>query len=413
MFDVLTQIALILVVGIALKAFADRINFPAIVFFILGGTLLVTWNFIDLGSLQPLPELIRTLALIIVVFSSAFYLKLQEIRKQSLNIIFLATIGVLVTAMIITATTLYLLPIALVTAAFLGVLLCGTDPAAISAAFSKKQSKLTTILGAESLFNQPLTVILPLFLLDYIIRPETAWMNVPKLISLIVVGGVVGFVGAVLGQKLLNYSKAKHEEIVGLMIAIAVYVIAENLFGSGILAVVVCGLLLTSSKIPAKKWLGVFNRELAFLFTIFVFVLLGSEFSFDQLDFTKMEIFAVIAALFLGRMLMSLLILYKSDLKISDKIKIGLIAPKGIAPAALAPLLLKPGYNIIGADMVVKITYIAIIISIIFSLIILKVFVAKPTEKEEIKKEVEKKKEQRERKNGKIAEVVQKVKEQL
>ncbi len=406
MFGVLTQIAVILVAGIALKAFADRINFPAIVFFILGGTLLVTWNLIDLNSLQPLPELIRTLALIIVVFSSAFYLKLEEIRKQSLNILFLATIGVLVTAIIIATTTLYLLPIALVTAAFLGVLLCGTDPAAIASSFPKKHTKIMTILRAESLFNQPFTVILPLFLLDYIIRPETAWLNVPKLVSLILVGGVVGFGGAILGQKLLNYSKAKHEEIVGLMIAIAAYVIAENLFGSGILAVAVCSILLTSSQIPSKKWLGEFNRELAFLFTIFVFVLLGAEFSFGQLDFTKMEIFAVIVALFIGRMLMSLLILYKSDLNISDRIKIGLIAPKGIAPAALAPLLLIPEYNIIGAVMAVKITYIAIIISIIFSLIVLRLFVAKPTEKEELQKEIEKKKEQREQKGNKIFGVI-------
>lgn len=395
MVGVLEQVAVILALGVALKVLGDRIKFPSIVLFVLGGTMLASYGLVNMSGLQALPELVRTLALIIVVFSAGFYLNLGQVMKQSRTLLWLASFGVLITALIISGLTLYILPVSLLTAAFLGVLLCGTDPAAVASGLEKRHGKVLTILSAESLFNQPLTVILPLLLLDYIIRPETAWLNAPKLISLVVVGAGIGIVGAKAGEYALRAARRSHEEIVGLAIAIITYAVAENLFGSGILAVAVCSVLLTSTKIPEKKWLGMFHKELAFLFTIFVFMLLGAEFTFEELLFTKLEIFAIIVALITARFVMTLLILYKSDLRLKDQIRVGLIAPKGMAPAALAPLLLLYPLQIdpVTAMFIVKIVYLAIIVSTLFSLIAMKLLVGGETEREQIRKEVKEKRE--------------------
>lgn len=394
MLSLLVQVGIILAAGILLKAVADKVKFPFIVFYVLAGTMLASYGFVALGdeSMFAVTELVRTLALIIVVFSAGFYLKLGQVLKHSKEIMWLSSFGVIVTALIIAGISFYLLPISLITAAFLGVLLSGTDPAAISTGSSSgKKNKIMTIISAESLFNQPLTVILPFLLLDYLISPEQAWLNAPKLISLIVVGGGIGFISASLGQRLLAMSRNKHEEIVGLMIAIGTYIVAESMLGSGILAVAVCSVLLSSSKIPEKRWLGSFNKELAFLFTIFVFIMLGAEFTFAELIFTRVEIFAIIIALVVARFAMSLLIFYKSDLEIMDRIKIGLIAPKGMGPAALAPLLLLyPAYIAPSSALfIVKIVYVAIIVSIIFSIFAMKLLVQEGGEKEAIEKEVE------------------------
>lgn len=398
--SILTQIALLLVIGVILKEISDRIKFPYIVLLILGGTMLASYGFVNLQEIQPLPEIIRTIALIIVVFSSAFYLRPAEMKAETRNILWLATFGVIASALIISLTSLMLLPIPLVIAAFLGALLCGTDPATIAYAFSEKQNKLKTILRAESLFNTPLTVILPLLLLDFVVRPENIWWNVPKLFSLIIVGAVVGVLAAKIGQHLLNKSKAKHQETVGLIIAIATYVLAENLFGSGILAVAICSCLLMSGEIPRKKWLGEFNKELAFLFTLFVFVLLGTEFEFASLFFSRIEIFVIILALFAGRLLMTLTILTKSGLTLGEKLKISLVAPRGIAPAALAPLLLLyPAFIATeNALFVVKTVYLAIIISTLISLVALQLFIEEKSEEETIKEKIEEKREKREKK---------------
>ncbi len=390
---VLEQIAIILVAGILLKTFAERIKFPAIVLFVLGGTLLATYGILDMAAFESIPTLVRELALIIVVFSSAFHLRMEEIAKQSRNILWLSSFGVLLTALIIAFFTLQMLPIGILSAAFLGVLLCGTDPAAIASAVQKK-SKILTIISAESLFNQPLTVILPLLLLDFVTKPEMAWINVPKFFSLIIVGAVVGVISAYAGQKILKKAEGKHEEIVGLMVAIGSYVLAEMLFGSGILAVAICSVLLTSSNIPERAWLGHFNKELAFLFTIFVFIMLGAEFTLEDLFFTRLEIFAIIVALIAARLIAAFIALFRSELGTGEILRIGLIAPKGMGPAALAPLLLlyPAAIDPTTAGFIVKIVYLAIIVSVLFSLVAMGLFVAKPSDEEQIRDALEERK---------------------
>ncbi|MFH1391389.1 MAG: cation:proton antiporter [Candidatus Diapherotrites archaeon] len=398
MLDVLSQLAIILVVSFFLKELADKAKIPFIVLLVLGGTLLATYGIIDVKSLDPLPEMIRTVALILVVFSSAFYLNVEELKKHSKSLVMLATIGVLLTTLMITTTTLYLLPIPLITAAFLGVLLSGTDPAAISQALPKKESKVGELLRAESLFNSPVTVILPLLLLDFIAIPEDVLLNVPKLFLLITIGIIVGATGGVIGKKLLTQAKLEHSQTLGLAIAIATYVIAEQLLGSGIMAVAVCSILLNAGHFPKKTFLGEFNSELAFISTLFVFVLLGAQFHVSDLIFTRQEILAVIIALILARMLTVMVVLFNSEFNLAEKIKIGLIAPKGVSPAALAPLVLIPAYGIIGAEIIVKITYIAIIISILLSLIITRIMVRPKTEEEKLQEELIEKKSLRESK---------------
>ena len=395
MLEILTQLAAILIVGFFMKELADRIKIPFIVLLILSGTLMATYGIIDIKSLFPFPDLIRTLAIIMVVFSSAFYINIENIKKHSKSILMLATLGVLLTTLLITVTTLALLPIPFITAAFLGVLLSGTDPAAIATALPKKGSELAGFLRAESLFNSPFTVILPLLLIDYIKLPQEALSNVPKLFLLIAIGAIIGIAGGLLGKKLMEKTRESHTETLGLVLAIGTYVIAENFLGSGILAVALCSVMLNQGDYPKKGFLGEFNSELAFVLTLFVFTMLGTQFQVADLIFSRVEIFAVIIALFASRMITVLIVLFNSEFKLMDKIKIGLIAPKGISPAALAPLVMLPAYGIIGAELIVKITYLAIVVSILVSVIVTKLSIKPKTEEELFQEKLDDKRELR------------------
>ncbi len=385
----LTQIAIVLFIGIVLKAASKKTGAPFVVSLILAGTAAVSLGVLDMGRWEWFSELIRTLALIIIVFSAGFHLQLREIKKDSKIIMMLATLGVLITFGLITGITYSLLSLPLITAAFLGALLSGSDSAAISAS-SASESRISTILMSESVFNQPLTLILPLLLLDYVVKPELALLNIPKFFLLILVGAAVGITGAFVGQKILIALRTEHEQIAGLMIAISVFVIAENLFGSGILSVAITALLLSSRNIPKKEVLGTFSKQLAFIFTVFVFVLLGMQFSVQtliELSITRQEIIAIVVALVAARLLSSFIVLFRTKLSTPEKLKIGLISPKGIAPAALAPLLI--AHNIPGALEVVKIVYIAIIASTLISLAALKMWLPGPSVKERAREKTE------------------------
>jgi len=368
--SLLTQLAIILAVGIISKAISNKTKLPFIVLLIFFGTLLASMGALNLRLLGTLPETLRVLALIIVVFSAGFHLKLREVKADGRLILSLVTIGVFLTMFIIGGITFFLLSIPLISAIALGALLSGSDSAAISSAEETgKESRVKTILVTESVFNQPLTLILPLILLDYLVKPELAWLNVPKFFVMLIVGGVVGIGGAFWGQKILDASRHKQEEIVGLMIAIGVYVIAENFLGSGIVAVAITSLLLGSEGKSEKKLLGQFTDQLAFLFTIFVFILLGMQFTFSELfslGISRYEIIVIVIALVVARMASVLLVTYKSDLGTMQRIKLGLIAPNGISPAAMAPLFV--AYGITGSQVILKIVYIAIVVSVFISI---------------------------------------------
>jgi len=401
--SLLTQIAIILVIGIVAKAVSNKTKFPFVVLLIIFGTLFASFGSLALRNLGELPGIIRILALIIVIFSAGFKLKIRDVQADSRLILSLATLGVFLTLFIISGITFALLSIPLLSAIILGALLSGSDSAVITSADSG-ESRVKTVLMSESIFNQPLTLILPLILIDYIIKPEMAWMNIPKLIAMLSVGAIVGVGGAFWGQKILEASRHKHEEIIGLMIAIGVYVISEWFFGSGIVAVAITSLLLSSTARKETHLLGKFSEQLAFLFTIFVFVMLGMQFTLAELallGISRYEVIVIAVALIVARLASVALISLKSDLSFIQKIKLGLIAPKGIAPAAMAPLFV--AYGITGSDIILKIVYIAIIVSVLMSMIAFG-FGAKPKTVEQLredKKEERQIKKEAEERNGK------------
>ena len=392
----LTQFGLILAIGIIAKAVSNKTKLPFVVLLIIFGTIAASVGVLSLELLGNMPDLIRILALIIIIFSAGFHLKLKDVKADSKLILSLATLGVFLTLFIISGITFALLSIPLLSAIVLGALLSGSDTAAISSAETGEKSRIKTILLSESVFNQPLTLILPLILLDYLVKPEMAWLNVPKFFAMIIIGGVVGLGGAFWGQKILQACKHKHEEIIGLMIAIGVFVIAENFFGSGIVAVAVTSLLLSSTSKKETHFLGNFTEQLAFLFTIFVFIMLGMQFTFSQLaalGINRFEIVVIAVALLVARMVSVMLISIKTDLSTMQRIKLGLISPKGIGPAAMAPLFV--AYGITGSEIILKIVYIAIIISVFLSMIAFS-FAKKPKtiNEQRLEKKVERKSKQ-------------------
>lgn len=255
-------------------------------------------------------------------------------------------------------------------------------------------------MRAESLFNSPFTVILPLLLLSFVAIPEEALVNIPKLFLLIVIGIIIGTAGGTLGKRLLENIKQQHSETIALAIVLGTFVIAENLLGSGILAVAVCSIMLNRGHYPQKKFLEEFNSELAFISTLFVFLLLGAQFSISDLVFSRLEIFTIVIALILARMVTVLVVLFNSEFNLMEKLKIWLIAPKGVAPAALAPLVLLPAFGIIGAALIVKITYMAIIISVLLSVIVTRLTIEPETEAEKMEKELDEKRELRDKKKS-------------
>jgi len=379
--NILTQIAIILALGFALKLFCEKTNMPFIVALILSGTLLASVSLLKIEELGVIPDTLRMLALIIVVFANGFYLKLENLLKQGTLIVTLSTLGVLLTASIVALISHALLGLALLPALFMGAILSGTDPAVVANLLKKMPEKLQTILNMESILNQPLTVILPIIIFDFAIAKTPLPIAVPiyfgKLIVLVSIGFITGLIGFFIGQKVLKLAGVELEEIAGLVVALSVFALAENLGGSGILAVGITSILLNSSKAAVKETFSEFNRELALLFTIFVFVMFGMQFPvqlLSTLEITRFDVIVVIFSVVTARLFTVAVVSYKSGLSWNERLKLGLIAPKGMGPAALAPLALTMAatsefVSMQAALTIMKIVYLTIIISALLSII--------------------------------------------
>lgn len=376
---VINQIAIILFVGIICKILNKKTGIPYILLLMLSGTALASILLVDGQQLGIIPDTIRMLAIVIIVFANGFYLKVENILKQGAVIIGLSTIGVIITAGIIASVVHLTIGLALLPALFLGSLLCDIDPSAIDNFVWKYPKKVMDILNAEAIMNSPLTIILPLMIYDFAVYTPPINIALPlylaKLVLLAGVGFLVGIIGFFVGQKALKVAGPDLEELTGLAVALIVFVFAENLGGSGIVAVGITSIFLNSSRTPKKEFFMEFNKDIATLFTIFVFVLLGAEFPIKMLsiiEITHIDFITVISFIIIARIVTVFVVSYKSDLSLWDRLIIGMSSPKGVGPAALAPLALimaeKSHFmDYAGAYTIIKITYITIILSIILS----------------------------------------------
>lgn len=386
--DILTEIALLLFLGAIMKKLSEYIRVPDLILLIAAGTTAVSLGVQVSESIHALIDVIRTIALIMVVFSAGFYLKVYEIKNNFKAIISLSSIGVIVTMAIISAVTYQVLNIPLITSLFIGAVLSGTALEGISSFLEKKRERILQIVASESILNSPLTIILPLVLLDFV-SPSSrgaALLAFPKLAGLIVVGTIVGIIGAIAGNYLFKHIRER-EELYALTLALLVYVVSETLFGSGILSVAITSVFIGSKRLPKKREIKLISSEIAFIFIVIVYLGLGLEVGFNELKLlTRIDVIAVIGAIIAARLLASFVSLIRADLSFSEKLNIGLIGPKGLAAAAIAPLALSAG--IIGADQAVRLIYVAIVFSVLVSLAVLEVGEAK----EKLKKREERKK---------------------
>lgn len=377
----LIQIVLILLLGLLAKFFSDKTKIPFPILLIFLGSLLASTGYFYFSGFEEIAELVRTVALIIIVFSAGFSLNFSELKSVARSVVWLSSLGVVITFSIITLVVFNWLSLSIFSAALIGAVLSGTDPAAISSALEKRgPSKIKSVLLTESILNSPLTIIFPLVVLSFVAKPfSVSILSFPFLFFSLIVSVFIGYIFFLVGRFVLNYFSDSHSEIVSLGVAITPYVVAEFFSGFGIIAVATTAILLSLKKIPQKKELRVFSSELAFLFTIFVFVLLGLQFSFSDLmalSITRVDIIVVALALVVARLVSVFISLIREDFSFKEKCILAFVSPRGISAAAITPLLISAG--IVNSDSVLKIVYLGIIISILISLFILEFAVKLP-----------------------------------
>jgi CPA1 family monovalent cation:H+ antiporter len=219
-----------------------------------------------------------------LVFEAALTLDLPELRRRLLPVGLLATVGVAVTVLLIGILTHLALGFSWASGMLLGSILAATDPIAVVTLLRqlKAPAGLAAILEGESLFNDGTGVAVFSAVLATILAGHPSFGDATARLILIGAGGaVIGAAVGFLGVALVRVAEDAPLEILAtLVIAYGSYLAADIVHASGIVAVVVAGVVIArygsaTGKLHGTQLLG-FWSLLAFVLNALLFILVGA-----------------------------------------------------------------------------------------------------------------------------------------
>ena len=189
-----------------------------------------------------------------LLFAGALHIDLDDLRENKWVIGLLATIGVLISTLLVGLLSFWMFRAAgfqvpPVLCLLFGALISPTDPIAVGAILRKAgvpHSLLTKITG-ESLFNDGVGVVVFLVILGVasgghgVSTLEVAHILVVEVVGGLLFGGIIGWIAFRMLRSVDNYQV---EILITLAIVTGGYALAQELHISGPLAMVVSGLLI-------------------------------------------------------------------------------------------------------------------------------------------------------------------------
>jgi CPA1 family monovalent cation:H+ antiporter len=219
-----------------------------------------------------------------LVFEAALTLDLPELRRRLLPVGLLATAGVALTVVLIGTLTHLVLGLSWASGMLLGAILAATDPIAVVTLMRqmKAPSGLSAILEGESLFNDGTGVAVFTAVLATILSGAPSIGDATVRFLEITAGGTaIGLTVGFLGLLLLRFAADAPLEILAtLVIAYGSYLAADVVHASGIVSVVVAGIVVARygtaiGRLHGPQLLG-FWSLLAFVLNAMLFILVGA-----------------------------------------------------------------------------------------------------------------------------------------
>ena len=219
-----------------------------------------------------------------LIFEAALTLDLAELRRRLLPVGLLVTVGVALTVLLIGTLTHLLLGFRWADGMLIGAILAATDPIAVVTLLRriKAPGGLAALLEGESLLNDGTGVAAFTAVLGTIVAGSPSVTDAGiRFLELTVGGTLIGLAAGFLGLALLRFAEDAPLEILAtLVIAYGSYLAADIVHASGIVAVVVAGIVVARygasiGKLHGPQLLGFWNL-LAFVLNAMLFILVGA-----------------------------------------------------------------------------------------------------------------------------------------
>ena len=377
MQDAILTLSLSAAAGVVLVVIAQRFMVPAIVLLLGGGILLgpEVLGIIHPGELGHGLETVDALIISVILFEGGLTLDFDGYRKSSVVIRRMLTIGPLLTLFGTGAAVYFLWGTDPIMALMVASMVIVTGPTVVLPILRRIQVKdrLHHVLYWEGVLIDVIGVFVAVLVYEWLTQRQDA-ADMPLAIALFNFGkrALLGFcMGAATG--LITAEILRREWVVEEHVNIFVLAGALFTFGvshaiipeSGILAVVVSGLVVALRKPPRLKQLKHFKLQLTEVGIGTIFVLLSAKLKLS--NFGDLRLLALLALIVLVlRPLVVWIGTWGRGFNLPEKAFLSWIAPRGIVAAAMASLfslrLAERGYA--HAELIETVTYATVIATV-------------------------------------------------
>lgn len=252
---------------------------------------------------------VGSVALAIILYDSGYATRLTTLRVAALPAVALATLGVVLTALLVGVAAQLIFGFSWVEGVLLGTIVAPTDAAAVF--FLLRVGGITlrdavrSTLEVESGTNDPMAIFLTLTLVGIagtaggVGLGAVASEIAGELVLQVGIGSLLGFAGGYAIVQIVNRTELEPGlyPILVIAMALATYAVTGMLWGSGFLAVYVAGLVSGNSQMRQSVALRRFQEGITWLAQIAMFLTLGLLAS--PHEFPAVALQAIVLAAFL------------------------------------------------------------------------------------------------------------------
>ncbi|SFC66791.1 MULTISPECIES: cation:proton antiporter [Algibacter] len=289
-----------------------------------------------------------SLAISVILFEGGLTLKMSEIKNVGPVITKLITIGSMVTFFGAALAAHYIFDLSWQISCLFSALIIVTGPTVITPILRNipLRKDISAVLKWEGILIDPIGALVAVLVFEFISVDAGGEFTKTALIEfgkIVLFGSTFGFAFAHAMNFILNRKFVPHYllNVFALAAVLGVFVLSDSFaHESGLLAVVVMGMVLGNSKSPYLKELLYFKESLSVLLISILFILLAANINVSDLmliyDWKTVILFSVIV--FVIRPIGVFLSTYGSLLKLNEKVFISWVGPRGIVAAGIASL---------------------------------------------------------------------------